>query len=116
MYQRAFGVTLTWTRIDGVFATRLIVIAVDLLRLGLYRLRRPADGSPLRRLAADSYLCCLSEAPVLGILFGRLLASGIRPVLKPFLHPWRLRHDYSRHLAQVNFVSPAIQVLHRVYS
>jgi hypothetical protein len=42
MYQRAFGVTLTCTRIDGVFATRLIVIAVELLQVGLYRLRRRA--------------------------------------------------------------------------
>jgi hypothetical protein len=79
MYQRAFWVTLTWTRIDGVFATRLIVIAVDLLRLGLYRLRRPADGRPLRRLAADSYWCSLSAAPVSGIRFGRLPAIIFQP-------------------------------------
>jgi hypothetical protein len=41
-------------------------------------------------MVADSYLCSLSAAPVSRIWFGRLPASGIRPVPKLFLNARRL--------------------------
>jgi hypothetical protein len=41
-------------------------------------------------IVGDSYFCPLSAAPVSGIPFGRLRASGIRPVPKPFLNAGRL--------------------------
>jgi hypothetical protein len=63
MYQRAFGVTLTCTRIDGVFATRLIVIALELLRLVLYRLRRPAYRWQPTRMFSRRLVTCAPCQP-----------------------------------------------------